>query len=239
MESFLPSKLAVKPTLISPTVFQPHRFTASSSAVAFRVFSASTSTVVAAPPTLERPAVTFEPQDFVKNGGRGRGRGGKEIQKAELKEKWLNALSCPFPHAKPSPDWVIGVDPDVSGAFALLKPDQSAQLSYPLQVFDSPYLKVMVGKGVRRRLDAKSIVQLLQSFEVPVGTIAYVEQSIPFPQDGKQDDSREVASRLFPSMSSQLKRKKDHGRAEALLIAAYGKDLKISNDMCVSENLPS
>ncbi|XP_019155301.1 PREDICTED: uncharacterized protein LOC109152187 isoform X2 [Ipomoea nil] len=277
MESFLPSKLAVKPTLISPTVFQPHRFTASSSAVAFRVFSASTSTVVAAPPTLERPAVTFEPQDFVKNGGRGRGRGGKEIQKAELKEKWLNALSCPFPHAKPSPDWVIGVDPDVSGAFALLKPDQSAQ------VFDSPYLKVMVGKGVRRRLDAKSIVQLLQSFEVPVGTIAYVEQSIPFPQDGKQgwwsggfgyglwigilvtlgfsvvpvpsllwknkfklagsrsnkDDSREVASRLFPSMSSQLKRKKDHGRAEALLIAAYGKDLKISNDMCVSENLPS
>lgn len=26
-----------------------------------------------------------------------------------------------------------------------------------------------------------------------------------------QDDSREVASRLFPSMSSQLKRKKDHG----------------------------
>nr|GMD24456.1 Holliday junction resolvase MOC1, chloroplastic-like isoform X1 [Ipomoea batatas] len=278
MESFFPSKLAVKPTLISPTVLQPLRFTASSSAVAaFRVFSASTSTVVAAPPALERPAVTFEPQDFGKNGGRGRGRGGKEIQKAELKENWLNAISCPFPHEKPSPEWVIGVDPDVSGALALLKPDQSAQ------VFDSPHLKVMVGNRVRRRLDAKSIVQLLQSFEVPVGTTAYVEQSIPFPQDGKQgwwsggfgyglwigilvtlgfsvvpvpsllwknkfklagsrsnkDDSREVASRLFPSMSSQLKRKKDHGRAEALLIAAYGKDLKISNDTCVSENLPS
>lgn len=41
----------------------------------------------------------------------------------------------------------------------------------PLQVFDSPHLKVMVGKGVRRRLDAKSIVQLLQSFEVPVGNL--------------------------------------------------------------------
>nr|GMC84236.1 serine/threonine-protein kinase CDG1-like [Ipomoea batatas] len=89
MESFLPSKLAVKPTLIFPTVFQPHRFTTSSSTVAaFRVFSAYAPTVVATPPTLDRPAVTFEPQDFGKKktadeeGGAG---GGKEIQKAELK----------------------------------------------------------------------------------------------------------------------------------------------------------
>ncbi|CAL5425489.1 unnamed protein product [Camellia sinensis] len=121
--------------------------------------------------------------------------------------------------------------------------------------FDSPHLKVLVGKRIRRRLDAKSIVQLLKSFDAPVGTTAYVEQSIPFPQDGKQgwwgggfgyglwigilvasgfsvvpvpssvwknelklsgnrsskDDSREAASTLFPSMSSLLKRKKDHG----------------------------
>lgn len=39
-----------------------------------------------------------------------------------------------------------------------------------LQVFDSPHLKVLVGKGVRKRLDAKAIVQLLQSFEAPIGT---------------------------------------------------------------------
>lgn len=131
MESFLASKLAVKPTFISPTGFtliQPLRFTASSSAAAFRVFSASTATVVAPPPILERPAVTFEPQEFGKTGGRARGRGGKESQKAELKENWLDALSCPFPHEKHSPEWVIGVDPDVSGAFALLKPDHSAQV---------------------------------------------------------------------------------------------------------------
>ncbi|THG21893.1 hypothetical protein TEA_018048 [Camellia sinensis var. sinensis] len=136
------------------------------------------------------------------------------------------------------------------------------------EVFDSPHLKVLVGKRIRRRLDAKSIVQLLKSFDAPVGTTAYVEQSIPFPQDGKQtlhgidvmyvmsgwwgggfgyglwigilvasgfsvvpvpssvwknelklsgnrsskDDSREAASTLFPSMSSLLKRKKDHAR---------------------------
>ncbi|RZB66547.1 Holliday junction resolvase MOC1, chloroplastic [Glycine soja] len=38
------------------------------------------------------------------------------------------------------------------------------------------------------------------------------------------DDSRRLASTLFPSMTSMLSRKKDHGRAEALLIAAYGQD---------------
>ncbi|PNY15842.1 hypothetical protein L195_g012546 [Trifolium pratense] len=105
-------------------------------------------------------------------------------------------------------------------------------------------------------------------------TTAYIEQSIPFPKDGKQgwwsggfgyglwigilvssgftvvpvpsftwkakfelsgsktskDDSRKLASQLFPSLSSLLTRKKDHGRAEALLIAAYGKDQNKSHE---------
>ncbi|CAL5428187.1 unnamed protein product [Camellia sinensis] len=185
---------------------------------------------------------------------------------AQLKENWLHSLSCPFPEnlfplngevvnicqSNSDSNWVIGIDPDVSGALALLKTDH---LGCSAQVFDSPHLKVLVGKRIRRRLDAKSIVQLLKSFDAPVGTTAYVEQSIPFPQDGKQgwwgggfgyglwigilvasgfsvvpvpssvwknelklsgnrsskDDSREAASTLFPSMSSLLKRKKDHG----------------------------
>jgi hypothetical protein len=37
-------------------------------------------------------------------------------------------------------------------------------------VFDSPHLKVMVGKGIRKRLDVKSIVQLIRSFDAPIGT---------------------------------------------------------------------
>lgn len=36
-----------------------------------------------------------------------------------------------------------------------------------------------------------------------------------------------MALDLFPSLSSSLKRKKDHGRAEALLIAAYGMGIKV------------
>lgn len=223
------------------------------------------------------------------------GKVGANVSDAQLKENWLHSLSCPFPQnlfppngefvnvcqSNSDSNWVIGIDPDVSGALALLKTDN---LGCSAQVFDSPHLKVLVGKRIRRRLDAKSIVQLLKSFDAPVGTTAYVEQSIPFPQDGKQgwwgggfgyglwigilvasgfsvvpvpssvwknelklsgnrsskDDSREAASSLFPSMSSLLKRKKDHGRAEALLIAAYGKGMKIStNSSSISEELMS
>ncbi len=37
-----------------------------------------------------------------------------------------------------------------------------------------------------------------------------------------KDDSRDMASAMFPEVGDNLGRKKDHGRAEALLIAAYG-----------------
>ncbi|KAH7677286.1 hypothetical protein IHE45_07G073400 [Dioscorea alata] len=213
-----------------------------------------------------------------------------KISNLQLKEKWLDSLSVsPLGGDEgvicaSEPQWVLGVDPDVSGAVALLKPDGSVSSA---QVFDAPNVKVLVGKRVRNRLDARSIVQLLQTFGAPHGTRAYIEQSNPFPQDGKQgwwsggytyglwigvlvasgfsvvpvtshewknhyelsrsssskDDSREVASALFPSLSHQLKRKKDHGRAEALLIAAYGRciveqmDQVYSNGSHISSDL--
>ncbi|XP_062172203.1 Holliday junction resolvase MOC1, chloroplastic-like isoform X3 [Alnus glutinosa] len=162
---------------------------------------------------------------------------------AQLKENWLDSLTCPCPHGSDplngngtnaALDWVVGIDPDLNGALALLKSVESGSSA---QVFDSPHLQVLVGKRVRRRLDVKSIVQLLRSLDAPFGTTAYIEQSIPYPQDGKQDDSRRVASTLFPTLSPLLKRKKDHGRAEALLIAAYGKGLKKLNSSCILEEL--
>lgn len=205
-----------------------------------------------------------------------------------LKENWLFSLSQPShfeidclgdneraESINGGSNWVIGVDPDVSGALALLKFDHSGSTS--AEVFDSPVVQVSVGKTRRRRLDARSIVQLVQSIDAPIGTTAYLEQSTPFPGDGKQgwwsggfgygiwigilvasgfsvvpvpsnvwkkefelagsrtskDDSRELAGQLFPDLTPMLKRKKDHGRAEALLIAAYGKGLnRKSDELC-------
>ncbi|KAF5751626.1 hypothetical protein HS088_TW02G00641 [Tripterygium wilfordii] len=206
-----------------------------------------------------------------------------DVQK--LKESWLASLTCtplsPIENPisgsgldppRPSTKWVIGVDPDIYGALAVLQYEGDSACS--AQVFDSPRLKLVVGGRVRNRLDANSVVQLLRSLEAPAGTTAYLEQSNPYPKDGKQgwwsggfgyglwigilvasgfsvvpvpsltwknefeltgpsstkDDSRRIASELFPSLSSSLKRKKDHGRAEALLIAAYGKGLKMKSE---------
>ncbi|KAA3489763.1 MutS2 [Gossypium australe] len=186
---------------------------------------------------------------------------------APLEAGWLDSLSCPSPHAaaddptrtNADSTWVIGIDPDLSGALALLKSDSSGSSA---QVYDSPHLPVQVGNRVRKRLDARSIVRLLQSLEAPIGTAAYIEQSVPFPKDGKQgwwsggfgyglwigilvasgfsvvpvsslswkrefelagagstkDDSRRLASTLFPSLSDMLKRKKDHGTSSGFQI---------------------
>ncbi|XP_024030505.1 Holliday junction resolvase MOC1, chloroplastic isoform X1 [Morus notabilis] len=245
-----------------------------------RAFSASSLTLAD-----DIPSPATKPVPASKSGVRNRVKVGVKASEAELKENWLASLSCPLPKrfgglggdgeesdiAIAGSDWVIGIDPDTHGALAVLKgngPDCSAQ------VFDSPNLPVSIGGRVRKRLDAKSIIQLLRSFDAPIGTTAYIEQSIPFPKDGKQgwwsggfgyglwigilvalgfsvvpvpsfawkrkieifgstptkDDSRRVASTMFPALSELLKRKKDHGRADALLIAAYGRSLKMELD---------
>jgi len=42
-------------------------------------------------------------------------------------------------------------------------------------VFDSPHVKILVGKKnrTRRRLDAKSVVQLVRSFDAPIGILYF------------------------------------------------------------------
>ncbi|KAE9598242.1 hypothetical protein Lal_00003980 [Lupinus albus] len=260
-----------------------HTISLTSSSFHIKPFSVSSPTITQTKTTLNKPQVIVPEK-----------RRKVKASDAELKHNWLASISCVSPsnthifnedqHQQEittnkndeGSKWILGIDPDVSGAVALLKTHDSVSSA---QVFDSPHVQILVGKRTRRRLDANSIVQLVRSFDAPVGTIAYIEQSLPFPQDGKQgwwsggfgyglwigilvasgfsvvpvpsftwkakfelsgsktakDDSRRVASTLFPSLSSLLTRKKDHGRAEALLIAAYGKDqnnsLRLSSDI--------
>ncbi|MCO5574208.1 hypothetical protein L7F22_027990 [Adiantum nelumboides] len=56
---------------------------------------------------------------------------------------------------------------------------------------------------------------------VPVSSVAWKRAMGLLGKDVTKDDCRACASLIFPSLAPQLKRKKDHGRAEALLIAAY------------------
>ncbi|XP_066311737.1 Holliday junction resolvase MOC1, chloroplastic-like isoform X2 [Miscanthus floridulus] len=192
----------------------------------------------------------------------------KLLAEAEPRDPWLASLSLlptdDVAGADAAPNgWAIGVDPDTRGAIAVLSPDGSSQ------VFDNPFVHIVVSDVIRKRLDTKSIIQLLRGLDAPPGTMAYIEKSSPFPTDGKlgwwstgfsyglwiaslvasgfsvvpvasqtwkayfglsrsetpKDDSRQAASILFPDKAWSLKLKKHHGRAEALLLAAYGKGL--------------
>ncbi|CAL4964256.1 unnamed protein product [Urochloa decumbens] len=192
----------------------------------------------------------------------------KLLAESEPRDPWLASLSLPPADGSSGADavpngWAIGVDPDTGGAIAVLSPDGSSQ------VFDNPFVHIVVSEVIRKRLDTKSIIQLLRSLDAPPGTTAYIEKSSPFPTDGKlgwwstgfsyglwiaslvasgfsvvpvasqtwkayfglsrsespKDDSRQAASMLFPDKVTSLKLKKHHGRAEALLLAAYGKGL--------------
>ncbi|XP_062208335.1 Holliday junction resolvase MOC1, chloroplastic-like [Phragmites australis] len=198
----------------------------------------------------------------------------KLLAEAEPRDPWLASLSllptddgaaAAAAAAAAPTGWAIGVDPDTGGAIAVLSPDGSSQ------VFDNPFVHIVVSEVIRKRLDTKSIIQLLRGLKAPPGTTAYIEKSSPFPTDGKlgwwstgfsyglwiaslvssgfsvvpvasqtwkayfglsrsespKDDSRQAASILFPDKVLSLKLKKHHGRAEALLLAAYGKGLML------------
>lgn len=81
-------------------------------------------------------------------GGNGNGSGNGRIRvkgksaDAQLKQRWLDSLTCPVAASSgqvdcdgsgSGSDWVIGIDPDLSGALALLKPDESG---FSAQVWD-------------------------------------------------------------------------------------------------------
>lgn len=67
----------------------------------------------------------------------------------QLKLNWLKSLSCPSVDECKNralddsrsggvdPGWVIGVDPDLSGALAVLRPDNSAQVLVQLAEVES------------------------------------------------------------------------------------------------------
>lgn len=103
------------------------RFTASSVA-AFKLFSSSSSAAI----TTDSPVIEQNPSPkpaISPRNGVVKARVSKGILEAQLKMDWLESLSCPFPCTKPMDSgWVIGVDPDTSGALALLKPNQTPQV---------------------------------------------------------------------------------------------------------------
>jgi len=134
----------------------------------------------------------------------------------------------------------VGIDPGATGAMAVIFGDGRVEifddpraikdiLSPDWQIFAAiewaqPMPKQGVvsvftyGKGYGR------LLQLLEDFGIAYQEIRPTMWKKEFSlihQD--KEKSIELAKKLFPSISDKLTRKKDHGRAEALLIAEYAR----------------
>lgn len=158
-------------------------------------------------------------------------------------------------------DCILGVDPGLSGAFALLCPGDV------LQVFDMPTTERIVNRKRKRQIDAYAIMgwlelngyRIIKAVIEKVGSMpgqgvtssfnfGYTAGSIDaccaaaglkvehvYPQVWKRhygllgqpkDASRAAASKLLPKAAYLWPRKKDDGRAEAALLALYGRETK-------------
>lgn len=102
---------------------------------------------------------------------------------------------------------------------------------------DQPLPMVFVERQQTRPTDGKVqaftsgfnygvILSVLPLAKFPCKIVTSVEWKKHFKLMGKDKEaSRAEAIRRFPMQEPQLRRKKDHGRAEALLIAEYGRSL--------------
>ncbi|CAK9138810.1 unnamed protein product [Ilex paraguariensis] len=97
----------------------------------FRLFSTSS-------PNLTTTQTPIREENCIKTSLSGNTRVKAKVLDTQLKENWLDSLTCPFPekllrsdrdsNGQPSNEksgWVMGIDPDVHGALAVLKTDCS------------------------------------------------------------------------------------------------------------------
>ena len=162
-------------------------------------------------------------------------------------------MLAPLPVAEPRP--VLGIDPGLSGAFALFTPTTGA-----LVVFDMPTFTLSRGGKTKRDPDATELARLVDAAGpiahafvesvgampgqgvssvfafglalgilaanfIPLTMVAPVKWKRALGVPAEKDGARARASQLMPAHAGLWSRCKDDGRAEAALIAYYGATL--------------
>lgn len=137
---------------------------------------------------------------------------------------------------------ILGIDPGMTGAIAQVSPMEEVwdmpetphDLAALLATFDPAttvayveHVSSMPGQGVA------STFKFGYGFGVLIGCLASrgIRYELVTPARWKRamglskdkGESRALAQSLYPGLASQLSQAKDHGRAEALLIAEWGK----------------
>lgn len=143
-------------------------------------------------------------------------------------------------------DCIMGVDPGVSGALAFLFPDDMRLIVMDIPVVDGQVDAVCVARRIRAINPTMAIVEKVHSMPkqgvastfkfgmaygtvlgtigtlmIPLHLVRPAEWKKAFQLGADKEQSRAMAIRLWPD-EDQFAKKKDHGKAEAALIARYG-----------------
>ena len=140
---------------------------------------------------------------------------------------------------------IAGIDVGLTGAIGLLYEDGTAYV-YDMPVFskevnaaaladifrefppDHVYLEAVNSFGMGRQSafnfgqGVGAIKGVLATMEIPFTPVSPSKWKKHFGIGRDKSESRAVATRLFPALASEFARKKDDGRAEAILIAKWG-----------------
>lgn len=146
---------------------------------------------------------------------------------------------------------ILGLDPGVSGALAFYFPSDPGKVA----AHDVPTVAggidgATLARYIRTMGPTLAVVELVGAmpgqglastfkfgvaFGVALGVIADQEIPLHLVTPGKwkrhfrlgadKEASRALALRMFPATSQHFARKKDHGRAEAALLARYGAEV--------------
>lgn len=154
-----------------------------------------------------------------------------------------------------SRDLILGIDPGLSGALAVIEGDEvilledlptvqfsnarikhridGAGLAQLLNPFAGAIGMAIVEKVAARPGEAPSgafsfgyssgvIAGVLGALQIPVTTVQPAVWKKAMGLGADKDLSRSRAIEMFPKVAGMLARKRDHDRAEALLLAAWG-----------------
>lgn len=135
---------------------------------------------------------------------------------------------------------ILGIDPGAAGAIASVCPSTETwdmpttahDLADLLRTFDPATTRVyieksqaMPGQGVssmfKYGMHYGHLTGMLALLRIPYIEVSAATWKRVMGLTAEKADSRTMAQKLFPEAS--LSRKKDHGRAEALLIAEFGR----------------
>tara|TARA_R110000787_G_scaffold57358_2_gene131079 strand:+ start:252 stop:698 length:447 start_codon:yes stop_codon:yes gene_type:complete len=143
---------------------------------------------------------------------------------------------------------IIGIDPGAKGAIGMLYPDGTGYVEdMPMfgkevngaaltEIFEEfrpshVYFEQVNSFGMGRTSaftfgQGCGVVKgVLSALLIPYTMVTPQKWKKAYPGlDSDKDKSRMMATRIWPEISTRFKRKKDDGRAEALLIAKWGKD---------------